>query len=103
MLESLFDKVTGLQVLRPATLLKRDSNTLPCEICEIFKNTYFEEHLRMAASGINITFGKSLQYTKAVAQRCSVKTMSLEISQNSQENTCARVSFLIKLQTSGFY
>ena len=25
----------------------------------------------------------------------------LEISQNSQENTCARVSFLIKLQTSG--
>ena len=25
----------------------------------------------------------------------------LEISQNPQENTCARVSFLIKLQTSG--
>ena len=25
----------------------------------------------------------------------------LEISQNSQENTCARVSFLIKLQASG--
>ena len=27
--------------------------------------------------------------------------MFLEISQNSQENTCARVSFLIKLQPSG--
>ena len=27
--------------------------------------------------------------------------MFLEISQNSQENTCARVSFLIKLQASG--
>ena len=27
--------------------------------------------------------------------------MFLKISQNSQENTCARVSFLIKLQTSG--
>ena len=26
----------------------------------------------------------------------------LEISQNSQENTCARVSFLIKLQASFF-
>ena len=26
--------------------------------------------------------------------------MFLEISQNSQENTCARVSFLIKLQVS---
>ena len=25
----------------------------------------------------------------------------LEISQNSQENTCARASFLTKLQTSG--
>ena len=29
------------------------------------------------------------------------KKVFLEISQNSQENTCARVSFLIKLQTSG--
>ena len=34
---------------------------------------------------------------KAVAQRCSIKKVLLEISQNSQENTCARVSFLIKL------
>ena len=31
-------------------------------------------------------------------QRCSVRKMFLEISQNSRENTCARVSFLIKLQ-----
>ena len=31
--------------------------------------------------------------TEAVAQRCSVKEVFLEISQNSQENTCARVSF----------
>ena len=29
--------------------------------------------------------------------------MFLEISQNSQENTCARVYFLIKLQTFEFY
>ena len=35
---------------------------------------------------------------EAVVQRCSVKKMFLEIPQNSQENTCARVSFLIKLQ-----
>ena len=39
------------------------------------------------------------RYSEAVAQRCSVKNVFLEISQNSQENTCARVSFLIKLQT----
>ena len=35
---------------------------------------------------------------EAVDQRCSVKKVLLEISQNSQENICARVSFLIKLQ-----
>ena len=29
---------------------------------------------------------------------CSMKKVFLEISQNSQENTCARVSFLIKFQ-----
>ena len=32
-------------------------------------------------------------YSEAVAQRCSVEKVFLEISQNSQENTCARVSF----------
>ena len=40
-------------------------------------------------------------YSEAVVQRCSVKKVFLEISQNSQENTCARASFLIKLQASG--
>ena len=34
---------------------------------------------------------------EAVVQRFSVKKVFLEISQNSQENTCARVSFLITL------
>ena len=33
-----------------------------------------------------------------VAQRCSVKKLVLEISQNLQENTCCRVSLLLKLQ-----
>ena len=37
-------------------------------------------------------------YSEAIVQRCSVKRVFLEISQNSQENTCVRVSFLIKLQ-----
>ena len=39
-------------------------------------------------------------FSEAVAQKCSVKMVFLENSQNSQENTCARVSFLIKLQAS---
>ena len=45
---------------------------------------------------------KTLTYTegsfRSSHQRGSVKKVFLEISQNSQENTCARVSFLIKLQ-----
>ena len=39
--------------------------------------------------------------TEAVVQRCSLKKVFLEILQNSQENTCTRVSFLIKLQALG--
>ena len=31
-------------------------------------------------------------------RRCSVEKVFLEFSQNSQENTCARVTFLLKLQ-----
>ena len=37
-------------------------------------------------------------FADAVVRMCSVEKVLLEISQNSQENTCARVSFLIKLQ-----
>ena len=37
-----------------------------------------------------------------VAQTCSVKKLFLEVSQNSQENTCGGVSILIKLQASVF-
>ena len=47
-------------------------------------------------------FVNSMKYkelsTEIVAQRCSVKEVFLEHLQNSQENTCARVSLLIKLQ-----
>ena len=40
--------------------------------------------------------GKELHLTKVAARRCSVKKLFLEISQNSQESACARVSFLKK-------
>ena len=40
---------------------------------------------------------------EAVVRRCSVKKVFIEISQNSRENTCARVSFLIKLQPLGLF
>ena len=44
---------------------------------------------------------ETMLHAEAIVQSCSVKKVFLEISQNSQENTCARVSFLIKLQASG--
>ena len=37
-------------------------------------------------------------YSEAVIQTCSVKKVFLEISQNSLENTRARVSLITKLQ-----
>ena len=40
---------------------------------------------------------KTLQ-VQAVVRMCSVKKVLLKILQNSQENTCVKVSFLIKLQ-----
>ena len=39
-----------------------------------------------------------LDTAEAVVRRCSIKKVFLKISQNSQEDTCARISFLIKLQ-----
>ena len=39
---------------------------------------------------------------EAVPQMRSVKKVFLEIRQNSQENTCPRVSFLIKLQAAAW-
>ena len=53
-------------------------------IIRVRKNTYFKS---------------PIGYIEAAAQTCSVENVFLEISQNSQENNCARVSILIKLQT----
>ena len=40
---------------------------------------------------------------KAVARRCSVKKVFLNISQNLQENTSAGVAFLIRLESVQLY
>ena len=45
----------------------------------------------------NCTTTASITYAEAVTQRSSVKTVFLEISQNSHKSTCARVSFLNKV------
>ena len=54
-----------LQGCRAVILLERDSNIdVFLECFEIFKNTYFEEHLRMAASVLLNTFLIDLQKIK---------------------------------------
>ena len=60
-----------------------------CEI--IYTNTQIKN-----GALINMNLGHS----EAIARRCSIKMMLLKFLQNSQENTCVRVSFLIKLQVS---
>ena len=49
-------------------------------------------------SNVIMCYDDELVNSEAVELRCSVRKVFSEISQNSQENTCARVSFLIKLQ-----
>ena len=41
---------------------------------------------------------RATSVVKAAVHKCSVKKVFLEISQNSRENTSARVSFLTNLQ-----
>ena len=45
---------------------------------------------------------KMMLFSEAVVRMSSIKKVALlEISQNSEESTCVRDSFLIKLQTIG--
>ena len=59
-------------------------------------NSLENEYYNEVAILMNIS-----EFAEAVVQKCSAKKVFLEISQNSQQNTCARVCFLIKLQASG--
>ena len=66
-------------------------------ICLIFANFNLALLIKKACK----LFSK-MTASEAVVQRCSVKKVFLEISQNPQENTCVKASFLInliKLQT----
>ena len=42
------------------------------------------------------------QFAEAITQRCSVKKVFLEISQNSQENTCVRLLNFVKFLRTPF-
>ena len=64
------------------------------QYCKVFIKTYFKNYLWTAASKNQRLSDKF----RSSRPEVFLKNLFLEISQNSQENTCARVSFLIKLQ-----
>ena len=67
-----------------------------CEYCKILMNTFLCRTPRVVAFGCNI-FWISFDIGSS-HRRSSIKKSVLENFSNLQENTCARVSFLIKLQ-----
>ena len=71
-----------------------------------FYNSCFLEHQWAATSDftkVNKCKFSCHNELPDVAQRCSVKNVFLKIWQNSQENICVGVSFLIKLQAEGLF
>ena len=54
---------------------------------------FFKKFATVLIPKLLIGFVRLSQITEAVTRRCSVEKMFVEVLQNSQENTCARVSF----------
>ena len=72
-----------------------------CITLKLISNLFL--HFRLIELLVIYSFDEHARFdAEAVVQRCSVKRVFLKNSKDSQENTCARVSFLIKLQTSGY-
>ena len=65
--------------------------------CRKFKSILIWRNSRKMNRNKNLILYLGKKLSEAVARRCFVKMVFLEISQNLQENNCARVSFLIKL------
>ena len=88
-----FNKVAGLQL---ATFSKES-------LAQVFTCEFIFQKQRPSGVSTNETHtGKTFfMFAEAATRGILQKKVFLEISQNSHENTCARVSFLIKLQASG--
>ena len=57
--------------------------------------------MQLAKFTMYVTYFKMQEHAEGTTGGVLLKRVFLEISQNSEENTCARVSFLIKLQALG--
>ena len=67
---------------------------------QIFVNNRYEIPVQERDYIFSILLQLHFLHTEAVVQRCSVKKGVLKLLQNSQENNCARISFILKLQAS---
>ena len=68
---------------------------------EKFQHVQLKENLCNVFTDFTYLLVQTME-TRSSQRRWSVKKLFLEISQNSQENTCARDSFLIILQNTFF-
>ena len=84
---------------QPLTIFaeKPVQNTLLLTITKQSRNQDFRNNLRRRGFQIK-TVNYYCKTLRSSHQRWSTKKVLSEIPQNSQENTCARVSFLIQLQ-----
>ena len=85
-----------LKFLLPSIEASSSENGIACKCSDSMKGHFFIVFLDFSFSRLDFSRHKSLLVCKkaeAVVQKCSVIKVSLEISQKSQENTCARDSF----------
>ena len=76
-------------------------NIFFCEVIDtLFSKQLFSEIFQEIWSSCEVKLVHA--YSGAAAQECSIKKVFLEISQNSQENTCARASFLLSCRACNF-
>ena len=73
-------------------------NLAGCCLVVVDKKCASKNFLRILQRNHKLRFKLMVSTEAAIGGRYSIKKMFLKISQNSQESTCARASFLIKLQ-----
>ena len=71
-----------------------DDFAIPKQLWVALNFVFFQGRITVTNFASLLTYKHSkFFHSETVVQRCSVKKVFLEISQNSQENTCAIVSF----------
>ena len=110
MCTSLFFNKKGIFIKKICIFIKKETvvQFLFCEFCEISKTTFFFWALPVVASVLSYFLSMlpfhtlHWKYQKMIKcrgshQRRSIKRCLSKTSQNSQESTCARVSFFSKV------